>query len=54
MNAWRSLKKMSNYRTMRKGLIGVIVPVYKTEKYIAECIESILAHKHNKITKSFK
>lgn len=23
--------------------IGVIVPVYKTEKYIAECIESILA-----------
>lgn len=28
---------------MRKGLIGVIVPVYKTEEYIAECIESILA-----------
>lgn len=28
---------------MQKGLIGVIVPVYKTEKYIAECIESILA-----------
>ena len=25
------------------GLIGVIVPVYKVEKYIAECIESILA-----------
>ena len=23
--------------------IGVIVPVYKTEKYVAECIESILA-----------
>lgn len=28
---------------MQKGLIGVIVPVYKTEDYIAECIESILA-----------
>ncbi|MBO5864553.1 MAG: glycosyltransferase family 2 protein [Bacteroidaceae bacterium] len=28
---------------MSKGLIGVIVPVYKVEKYIAECIESILA-----------
>lgn len=28
---------------MTKGLIGVIVPVYKVEKYIAECIESILA-----------
>ena len=28
---------------MQKGLIGVIVPVYKVEKYIAECIESILA-----------
>ena len=28
---------------MQKGLIGVIVPVYKTEEYIAECIESILA-----------
>ena len=27
----------------KKGLIGVIVPVYKVEKYIAECIESILA-----------
>ena len=26
-----------------KGLIGVIVPVYKVEKFIAECIESILA-----------
>ena len=28
---------------MTKGLIGVIVPVYKVEKYISECIESILA-----------
>lgn len=28
---------------MKEGLIGVIVPVYKVEKYIAECIESILA-----------
>ena len=27
----------------KQGLIGVIVPVYKVEKYIAECIESILA-----------
>ena len=25
------------------GLVGVIVPVYKVEKHIAECIESILA-----------
>ena len=28
---------------MTKGLIGIIVPVYKVERYIAECIESILA-----------
>ena len=28
---------------MKQGLIGVIVPVYNVEKYIAECIESILA-----------
>lgn len=28
---------------MKEGLIGVIVPVYKVEKYITECIESILA-----------
>lgn len=28
---------------MKEGLIGVIVPIYKVEKYIAECIESILA-----------
>ena len=27
----------------KEGLIGVIVPVYKVEKYIAECIDSILA-----------
>lgn len=28
---------------MKEGLIGVIVPVYKVEKYVSECIESILA-----------
>lgn len=28
---------------MQHGLVGVIVPIYKVEKYIAECIESILA-----------
>lgn len=28
---------------MQEGLIGVVVPVYKVEKYIAECIDSILA-----------
>ena len=28
---------------MKEGLIGVIVPVYKVEKYVAECIDSILA-----------
>ena len=28
---------------MQKGLVGVIVPVYKVEAYIAECGESILA-----------
>lgn len=29
-------------------MIGVIVPVYKTEEYIAECIESILAQTYTK------
>lgn len=33
---------------MTEGLIGVIVPVYKVEKYIAECIESILAQTYTK------
>ena len=28
---------------MKKGLIGIIVPIYNVEKYITECIESILA-----------
>ena len=30
------------------GLIGVIVPVYKVEKHITECIESILAQTYTK------
>lgn len=34
---------MSKVKNMKEELIGVIVPVYKVEKYIAECIESILA-----------
>ena len=34
---------------MQKGLVGVIVPVYKVEKYIAECIESILAQTYTKL-----
>ena len=33
---------------MQQGLIGVIVPVYKTEKYIAECIDSILAQTYTR------
>lgn len=33
---------------MTEGLIGVIVPVYKVEKYIAECIESILSQTYTK------
>lgn len=33
---------------MTEGLIGVIVPVYKVEKYIAKCIESILAQTYTK------
>ena len=33
---------------MQQELIGVIVPVYKTEKYIAECIESILAQTYTR------
>ena len=33
---------------MIKGLIGVIVPVYNVEKYIAECIDSILAQTYTK------
>lgn len=28
---------------MNKGLVGVIIPIYKVEEYIVECIESILA-----------
>ncbi len=33
---------------MEQGLIGVIVPVYNVEKYIAKCIESILAQTYTK------
>ena len=36
------------FKTMQKGLIGVIIPVYKVEKYVAECIESILAQTYTK------
>lgn len=34
---------------MQTGLIGVIVPVYKTEEFVAECIESILAQTYTKL-----
>ena len=34
---------------MKQGLIGVIVPVYKVEKYIAECIESILVQTYTNL-----
>ena len=34
---------------MQKGLVGVIVPVYNVEKYIAECIESILTQTYTNI-----
>ena len=36
---------------MEKDLISVIVPVYKVEKYLEKCIESVL--KHTLIYKSF-
>ena len=31
------------------GLISVIVPVYKVEKYLSRCIESILAQTYKNI-----
>ena len=34
---------------MQKGLIGVIVPVYNAEKFIAGCIESILAQTYTNL-----
>ena len=44
--------KIIAYRKMTKkmetGLVGVIVPVYKVEQYISECIESILAQTYTK------
>lgn len=33
---------------MKQKIIGVIVPVYKVEKYIAECIDSILTQTYTK------
>lgn len=33
---------------MQQDLIGVIVPVYRTEKYLAECIDSILAQTYTR------
>ena len=33
---------------MQKGLIGIVIPVYNVEKYIAECIDSILAQTYTK------
>lgn len=37
-----------NKAAMTEELIGVIVPVYKVEKYITECIESILAQTYTR------
>ena len=35
-------------KNMQQDLIGVIVPVYRTEKYLAECIDSILAQTYTR------
>ena len=34
---------------MSNGLVSLIVPVYKAEKYIHQCIDSLLAQSYNNI-----
>ena len=34
---------------MDKGLISIIIPVYKTEKYLRQCVESVLAQTYGDI-----
>ena len=34
---------------MENGLVSIVIPVYNSEKYLSECIDSILSQRYSNI-----
>lgn len=45
------MRRKDNLGGSMRGKISIIVPVYNVEKYLSQCIESIINQNHKNIEK---